>query len=305
MRRSLFFSFAATVIAVGLVAAPAGATYPGDNGRISYSQWEEPEVSLRTVRPNGDDRNVLADGAVFHESSWSPNGRWIVYVKGRSSFLPNQLWVMRADGTDKRKVFASDDPLDEIHAPSFLPSGKRVVYTTQVGRNFRSYTIGVDGKNRERVAPGLGGSLSEVAYDPTGRRLAFRFSREGSGATSVYSMKRGGGGLRRLTDGPRSSGSPDWSPDGERLLFSREGADGGANVFRMRRDGSNQQRLSNCDGPVNCHDAVWSPNGRWVLYARYGSHGSIRKMRPDGTNDQKAVHGGAFHIDPSWQPLPN
>lgn len=128
MRRVRFVLLSAA-LAVGLLSTPAAATYPGDNGRISYGRWSEggdSEVSLRTVRANGNDVNVLPKGAAFHQSSWSPNGRRIVYLKGANTFAANQLWVMRADGSHRERLATA---ANDMARPKFLPSGNKIVYS--------------------------------------------------------------------------------------------------------------------------------------------------------------------------------
>ncbi len=294
---------AALILAWTTLATPAAATYPGRNGRISFSRWEEPNVSVLTARPDGSDARVIASGGALHESSWSPNGKRIVYVKGTSSFLPNKLCVMLADGSNSRCIVSkSSRSIRELHSPSFLPGGQRIVYSDW-GSRPRSYTVNLNGGDRREFAPHLDGYKSGIKYAPNGRHVAFSYQPEGQDHAGIYTMRVGGGGLRRIA---RRGGDVDWSPDSRRLVFTRMSDDKArVNIYRIGRDGAALRRLTDARNGVYFEGPVWSPNGRWIVYQKHGGEDSIRMMRPDGSRDHTVLGGDPMYLEPSWQPLPD
>jgi Tol biopolymer transport system component len=297
--RATMAALLVSVVGIGL-AAPAAATYPGRNGRIAFGQYEEPEVSLRTVRPDGSAMRVLAEGGAFQDSAWSPNGRRIVYRRGASAFLTHQLEVMRADGTGRQRILSR---AGELFDPSFLPGGQRVVFSVHNNRELQAYTVGIDGSDIRRFAPKLDGSIAGVVFSPNGRRVAFAYKAAGAKDYDIYTRRVDGGGLRNLTPAGAHEGAPDWSPDGRRLVFVRMAADfSRTDLVRMNADGSDQRRLT--DRTARPENPVWSPNGRWIAYNRHHQTDSIRLIRPDGSNDHKAIAGTVHRREPSWQPLP-
>jgi dipeptidyl aminopeptidase/acylaminoacyl peptidase len=59
--------------------------------------------------------------------AWSPDGSMIAYWSGleandRRPGLPRDVWVMRADGTDHRRLIAGDDP-------GWSPDGRTIVFS--------------------------------------------------------------------------------------------------------------------------------------------------------------------------------
>jgi TolB protein len=101
------------------------------------------------------------------------------------------------------------------------------------------------------------------AWSPDGQRIAFEcyqdiaFEELSDMAWEICTVSVDGSDYLRLTDNDCRDRDPAWSPDGERIVFSRW--DG---VFIMDKDGTNLTRLTERTGsPHN-----WSPDGQFVAY---------------------------------------
>lgn len=94
---------------------------------------------------------------------------------------------------------------------------------------------------------------------------------------------------RLLIDGDQ----PDWSPDGERLVYASDA------VCTIHADGSGFTRLA------PGHFPSWSPGGEWIAYDAANELGTYKVglMRPDGTErhsiDGVATVGSRM---PDWSP---
>ena len=82
----------------------------------------------------------------------------------------------------------------------------------------------------------------------------------------------------------------DWSPDGERLVFTQYGDQHipgvSANIATIRPDGTSLRVLTHFQGgDVQVFAGSYSPNGRWIVF-RLEDHGlfGLFKMRPDGSH---------------------
>src|SRR3954453_10032792 len=97
---SLLAAAAAGVLARG--AAPAGATFPGPDGGVGFSDYVGGQIYA--VNPDGSALRQLTPtrpsrGADF--PSWSPNGDKILFSRFRND-LPDgndnsRIWIMNAD----------------------------------------------------------------------------------------------------------------------------------------------------------------------------------------------------------------
>jgi len=151
---------------------------------------------------------------------WSPDDSRIVFSSTRDKDW--EIYAMRADGTDQRRLTAS--PGRDAHA-SFLPGGRLVF---QSPRNFAGqgevdlYTMNADGTRQRRLltAPGFDGV---AVPGPTGEWIAYQRGMFRP-ATNDYLWNLRlvdslGARDTALTSGTFSSQVPSWSPDGRTLVF--------------------------------------------------------------------------------------
>ena len=103
--------------------------------------------------------------------------------------------------------------------------------------------------------------------------------------SAVFTMNADGTNVQQITHPPRNTNDDqaDWAPDGERLVFSRNPADGPHWLEVVNADGSGTQRVTPvcrkkpAPGrvPVGCEDAgepSFAPDGQRVTYSRATGH---------------------------------
>ena len=105
-----------------------------------------------------------------------------------------------------------------------------------------------------------------------------------------------GTGLTNLTPGGELESNPNWSPDGRKILFSRD-----ADLWVMDADGSGRVHLADGQGIYDHH---WSPDGRMIAYVDPRQEGEdliddLWVAQADGTGKVKVAEG-AFTF--SWSP---
>jgi hypothetical protein len=299
----------AALVAAFLAAAPAQATFPGRNGAIAYihgsgSGEQGPVVDTRGLYaavPRAQDPLKLIDcqvtdgvpsggdciGTLFASPSYSASGRRIVFDTGA------QLALIGADGSNLQLLPAvtADDG-----DPVFSPDGRRVAFT---GINDRG---GTDLYVRRLDS----GAARVIVYDASAPAWSSRnriaYVREGN----VYSADPNGRKRRFVSSGV----SPDWSPDGSRLVLVRPLArlpfaiDLGR-VFVVNANGRGLRRVGRGD---DLSHPVWSPDGKWIAFEGFES--GVHKRRVTGRPRQTEVaptqlgSEGAFiaSYSPAWQP---
>jgi TolB protein len=220
----------------------------------------------------------------------------IAFVSNRGG--SKEIWVMDADGASARAA-TRNRALSSF--PDWDPSGDSVVYTSYRYRNRPSLFLVARGPNSPgRILAGLDGGrpIYRGVFDRTGRRLAVVMGSGGN--TELYSVERGGGSLRRLTNNGGIDVSPTWSPDGNQIAFVSDRT-GSPQVYVMSSDGSGQRRLT-FRGGYNTAPA-WSPDGKWIAYeTQVGGQFDIWLIDPSGQSNVPLVTHGRSDEHPTWAP---
>jgi Tol biopolymer transport system component len=295
-------------------ATPAHATFPGQNGKIAFVNFEDPEDESRsdiyTVSPNGRHlRNLTPDSPAADDfPSWSADGRMIAFWstrRGRENPTGDQeIFVMNANGSGLRQV--TDNTVDD-GAPAWSPNGDRLVFHRWLDNDSQAdlMTVRVNGTGERNLTRSPGILDRSGVWSPNGREIVFM--RDDSGLENdIYTIRPDGSHLRALTATPTDEESPDWSPDGKRIAFQADAAMPGEqwDIYVMRRhSGSPPIRLTTATG----YHAAWSPNGRKIAFISNGLAGDVElyTMRADGSRQkQRTVRPEGLDNHPDWQPVP-
>src|SRR5688500_13024989 len=112
--------------AAGLLAAtlqaPAGATFPGRDGRIAFVRSGD----IYSIRPDGTGITRLTSGSSTDGNPvWNPAGTHIAFARMTDSNF--DVWVMRSDGTEQRRLTGSS-AVD--WKPSWSRDGSRIAFAS-------------------------------------------------------------------------------------------------------------------------------------------------------------------------------
>ncbi len=119
-------------------AADMEPTWSPDGSRIAFSSSRaNGTLDVYTMDVNGGDIRqltqshattpVAGSGLAATSPAWSPDGQTIAYVVSEN--FRTSIWRMRADGSDKRRVYGNTT--DNIISPSWTPNGAFIVATQQ------------------------------------------------------------------------------------------------------------------------------------------------------------------------------
>jgi TolB protein len=275
---------AAAAVTGALFALPANAAFRGGNGLIAYTGPDggptcvlgDPSCGLAvwTIQADGSHAQKIASSS--EKPSWSPFGSELAvqYLNVYSDAYYTNL--LRPGG---QFGFSGFTPGPEDLSPSFSGDARHVFIMRDGGiaRAARTGPKQLIQIIRTGNAPASSGS-NQLAYERGG---------------DIWTATQSGGRIKRRTKTTTREGAPNWSPNGEQIVFTR-GAVNHRQIWVMNANGTGQKRLTR-----GADDAgpAYSPDGTFIVFSRYAR---LMVMKANGTGvHQIAPHG----LDPDWQPL--
>ncbi len=155
--------------------------------------------------------------------------------------------------------------MKRVGAPSLSPDGKWAVFAVTEPSYDATQSVSdlwivpSDGSASPRRLTSTRAGESDVTWAPDSRRIAFSARRDGDEANQIYVLEMSGGEARRITNISTGARSPQFSPDGGRLLFTSlvypGAADDDANKKAAREERDRKYRVRAYDAfPVRIWD---------------------------------------------------
>lgn len=230
------------------------------------------------------------------------------------------ICVADRDGTNIDVL--TDGDLSYEDSPSWSPDGLRLVFRrwVQGGGPEQAvqtdlWVMNADGTGQVNLTDDAS-SQGDPAWSPVrgdgGTRIAFRQVAvvDGYVMNRVFTMRPDGSDRRAETPAEVNASEPNWTPDGERLVYVQDGGEASADLWMVTVGLGNAQPLTASIAGEQ-RGPVVSPDGRHVLFtssheevAGVGFFRQLFTVRMDGTDLRRRTSDGADKENPAWRVRP-
>jgi Tol biopolymer transport system component/DNA-binding winged helix-turn-helix (wHTH) protein len=228
------------------------------------------------MRSNGADQRKLMSfpGGGFSSPVWSPDGRWIAYVRFKSGPFTEENWIELFNLEQGTKKVVLSDPHLSGWGLIWLPDGRLVyvVYEPPPSQNSSNFwAASLDLSNGRfvgtaaRITSGDGFAV-KPSVTADGKRLIFNRAKPQVDVYVAEFSARGPrlGAPRRLTLDDADDIPFDWTVDNKAVVFISDRT-GTTNIFRQRMDETSAEMLV-FDQEKKSSICRLSPDGSQILY---------------------------------------
>jgi len=250
------------------------------------------EKKLTTPEEDRHLKNVkqLTFGGENAEAYFSADNKWLIFQHAGEGVPCDRIYMMPASGGKPRQV---SDGRGKTTCSYFFPKGDRVLFSSTEGAGPECPPR--PDRSRGYVWPVYG------SYE-------------------IYTARRNGKRLKKLTDSPGYDAEATITRDGKHIVFTSM-RDGDLDIYTMDANGKNVKRLTQELG----YDGgpFWSADGKKIVYraqhpanALYAQQyrnllkqGLIKPgnleiwvMKADGSGKHQVTHNRASNFAPFWHP---
>ena len=292
-------------VARKVASAMSGGDVSHDGQRIAIFQLRGADLALITISLDGTMLREIKRFPKLYKYDWprwSPDDRWIAYVRGWGYQFDFLIQVIPVQGGEARDVARGEI----LRGFSWLPDSFRLVYSSSSGSTIL-YPPVFNLRMTNRMGHGdrqlTFGELSYVEPDVVAGRLTasrlhiqsdiWRFPVSGSPQQNTKEA-------RRITHQTGQEQTPSVSPDGKEFVYLSDSG-GHGNLWVATADGSKTRQITfEHDPSVVIGLPIWSPAGDRIVFilTRKGRTGEWL-VSPDGSNLRPLV---AFGSGASWSP---
>lgn len=282
------------------------------------------------VRADGTGRRMLAEVLVNEPNAWtqfagfSPDGRSAIIGRGWES-AENAAWEEEHKTFRMTEGWLYDVYLLDLESGDltnltsvervslynsgvvYLPNSDKLGFTALIDGVSHPFVMDRDGRNKRDISEGAEGFIYGFSASPDGKLVAYHKDYQ------IYVANADGSHARQIETGNPFNFVPQWSPDGQRLMFV-SGEHYNCHPYIVHPDGRGLRKIADRGGHkgfVTVYDVydfhngssdvpVWSTNGGHVIYTALVD-GAVELMRVslDGTIEQlTSSPEGAFNYHP-------
>jgi len=189
------------------------------------------------------------------------------------------------------------------------PSNGLVTYTSDVIDRDEVYTVPATGGTPKRITNRPGYLAFEPSFSPIlsdgSQWIVFESHKESKPncCGELWKVRLDNHRLVRLTHGSDDR-QPEWSPNGDKIVFQRQVSPGNWDVFTIDTNGGSLFNVTNNPSAGNT-DCSWSPSGNYIVYSAGGPHIKVANLfiiAATGGTPIQLTNSCGLDGAPGWSP---
>ena len=290
--------------------------FAGDSTWIAY-QTDRGGEGVWLVHPDGTEDHQIATDVAEQQllPDWSPDGGRLVFTTRGGSTEPLYEYDLATD--ESRQLFECSDSCLGDDEPAYSPDGRRVAFvralTPFVGDFPSDCGLWIGDRATKKVK-----QLTSNKKPPCDRENMPRWAPDGSqlvywrqldkSTTAVFVIGANGGAERRLTKPYMVAGEPDWSPNGDWIVFATHPLREfqcceESNLYRVHPDGSGLEPLTRFEGSeIRATQPRYSRDEKWILFTQVTPRSRTLSVLPADGGQAVAITTSGIYTHGTWQP---
>ena len=250
---------------VQLTHLDGDATHPDwspDGRRIAFTLEDATHAGIVVMDRDGSNMRELTRQGYRAQPSFTPDGSHIVF---ECDCDPQGIFIMRDDGTERRRLTTHEFPDEGDSDPNVSPDGETVTFVRhkESGVLQALFAVDIDGGSVRKLVPYRYEVAIKHDWAPDGRHIVITTNADYPEGRSpnVATVAADGSGLQMLTTIDRADSGAfagSYSPNGRWIAFRIENlATERFQLFKVRPDGSNRTLIA--DLPFAPRHIDWGP----------------------------------------------
>jgi Tol biopolymer transport system component/predicted Ser/Thr protein kinase len=251
---------------------------------LSLENREKRRLTLPPTRYRGDG-----------DPAYSPDGQLLAFVR-TSHVAVSDVYVQPVRGGEARRLTFDNRRITGL---VWTEDGRSIVFSSDRGGLFTLWKVPASGGAPEPL-PAVGEDTFSPSISHKGNRLAYTRSLTNLNIWRIRGPRSAapGGPPMQFISSAREQDSPQFSPDGKRIVFASDRS-GSYEIWVCDNEGRDPVQLT-FGGPLS-GTPRWSPDGRQIAFdSRPQGHSGIYVISADGGQPHLMTSETSEDVVPSW-----